>query len=183
MLVHFRAPSRLYAQIGTAGLIALFLTTGGMLFSALVHPLLAVFILRSMWLFASGAWLAVGLAEQILFAVDVANIICSYCLFALLGRKPMSTEERTAVGRPWVGVPFYWLMLSVAAWQAVNELAANPFLWRKTPHAPSAPAVALEQAGNLRQQKEIETENHGRSDRAEHADRHAVDVIAHDAPL
>ena len=183
VLVHFRAPSRLYAQIGTAGMVALFLTTGGMLFSALAHPLLAVFILRSLWLFASGAWLAVGLAEQVLFTIDVANIIGSYCLFALLGRKPMSAEERAAVGRPWVGVPFYWLMLSVAAWQAVKELAANPFLWRKTPHAPSAPAGALEQAGNLRQQKEIETEDHRRADRAEHADRHAVHVITHDGPL
>lgn len=184
VLVHFRSPSRLYAQIGAAGVIALFLTTGGMLFSALAHPLLAVFILRSIWLFASGAWLAVGLAEQILFAVDVANIIGSYCLFALLGRAPMSAEERAAVGRPWAGVPFYWLMLSVAAWQAVKELAANPFLWRKTPHAPSTlPADPSEQPGNLRQQQEVQAQNHGSTHRSEDANPHAVHVIAHDAAL
>ena len=184
VLVHFRAPTRLYEQIGAAGLVALFLTTGGMLFSALAHPLLAIFVLRSIWLFASGAWLGVGLAEQILFAVDVANIVGSYCLFALLGRNPMSEEERVAVGRPWSGVPFYWLMLSVAAWQAVKELAVNPFLWRKTPHAPSAaPADPSEQAGNLGQQQEVQTQNHGRADRSENADRHAVHVIAHDAAL
>ena len=184
VLVHFRAPSRLYAQIGAAGLVALFLTTGGMLFSALAHPLLAIFILRSIWLFASGAWLAVGLAEQVLFVVDVANVIGSYCVFALLGLKPMSAEERAAVGRPWASVPFYWMMLSVAAWQAAKELAANPFLWRKTPHAPTATAAfASEQTGDLRQKKEVQAENNGRPQRAEYADRYAVHVIAHDAAL
>lgn len=184
VLVHFRAPSRLYAQIGAAGLLALFLTTGGMLFSALAHPLLAIFILRSIWLFASGAWLAVGLAEQILFIIDVANVIGSYCLFALLGRKPMSAEEREALGNPWLSVPFYWMMLSVAAWQAVNELAANPFLWRKTPHAPSVNAASMsEQAGELRQQKEVQAQNNGRADRAENTNPYAVHVIAHDAAL
>ena len=95
-----------------------------------------------------------------------------------------SEEERVAVGRPWSGVPFYWLMLSVAAWQAVKELAVNPFLWRKTPHAPSAaPADPSEQAGNLGQQQEVQTQNHGRADRSENADRHAVHVITHDAAL
>ncbi len=184
VLVHFRAPSRLYAQIGTAGLVALFLTTGGMLFSALAHPLLAIFILRSIWLFSTGAWLAVGLAEQILFIIDVANVIGSYCLFALLGRKPMSAEEREALGNPWLSVPFYWMMLSVAAWQAVNELAANPFLWRKTPHAPSVNAASMsEKAGELRQQKEVQAQNNGRADRAENTNPYAVHVIAHDAAL
>ncbi len=183
VLVHFRAPSHLYAQIGAAGLAALFLTTGGMLFSALAHPLLAIFILRSIWLFASGAWLAVGLAEQVLFAVDVANIVGSYCLFAILGRKPMSAEERAEVGSPWAGVPFYWMMLSLAAWQAVKELSANPFLWRKTPHAPSTEAVASKEAGDLRQKKDVQAEDNRGAYRAEHADRHTVHVIAHDRPL
>ncbi len=106
VLVHLRAPQRLHAQIGPGGFVALFLTTGGMLFSALAHPLLAVFILRSIWLFASGAWLAAGLAEQLLFAVDVANVVGSYYLFALLGRKPMSPDERAAVGSPWAASLF-----------------------------------------------------------------------------
>lgn len=184
VLVHLRAPKRLHAQIGPAGFVALFLTTGGMLFSALAHPLLAVFILRSIWLFASGAWLAVGLAEQLLFAVDVANVVGSYYLFAVLGRKPMSPDERKAVGRPWAGVPFYWIMLSIAAWQAVKELSADPFLWRKTPHAPSSTAATRsEEAGDLREEKEVQTENNRRADRPEHTDRHPVHVIAHNAAL
>lgn len=182
VLVHFRAPSRLHAQIGVAGLIALFLTTGGMLFSALAHPLLALFILRSIWLLARGAWLAVGLAEQVLFGIDVANIIGSYCLFALLGRKPMSEEERAAVGRPWASVPLYWMMLSLAAWQAVRELSVNPFHWRKTPHAPSNPPTLSEEAGHLRQQKEVEAKDNRRANGTENTYRDGVHIVTHDAP-
>lgn len=183
VLVHFRAPSRLHAQIGAIGLLTLFLTTGGMLFSALAHPLLAMFILRSIWLFASGAWFAAGLAEQALFCIDIANIIGSYCLFALLGRKPMSAAERAAVGRPWTGVPLYWIMLSIAAWQAVRELSINPFLWRKTPHAPSATPSTSVEAGHLRQQEEVQRQNHRGPDNAEHTDLHAVHILAHDGAL
>lgn len=184
VLVHLRAPRRLLTQIGSAGFVALFLTSGGMLFSALAHPLLAVFILRSIWLFASGAWLAVGLAEQLLFAVDVANIVGSYYLFAFLGRKPMSAEERVAVGSPWAGVPFYWIMLSVAAWQAVKELSADPFLWRKTPHAPSSIATTRsEETGDLREKKEVQTEDNYRADRPENTDHRPVHIFAHDAAL
>jgi glycosyltransferase XagB len=141
VLVHLRHPSELFGEVGLAGMAALFLTTGGMLFSALAHPLLAVFILRSIWLFASGEWLAVGLAEQTLFGVDVANILGSYCLFALLGRRPMDDDERRTIGYAWLGVPVYWLMLSLAAWEATREISAAPFLWRKTPHTPSKPPV------------------------------------------
>ena len=39
--------------------------------------------------------------------------------------------------RRWLAVPLYWLMTSIAAWQAVLELRSKPFVWNKTPHQPS----------------------------------------------
>lgn len=183
MLVHMRRPGTLFNEVGLAGMAALLLTTGGMLFSALAHPLLAVFILRSIWLFGSGEWLAVGLAEQTLFGIDLANIIGSYCLFALLGRRPMSLEERQAAGRPWLGVPLYWIMLSMAAWKATHEISSAPFLWRKTPHTPSQPAPVSIETGNLRQEQEIQTEHHRGANNSQHPHSHSVDVVAHDRPL
>lgn len=138
ILVHFRAPRRLHREIGWRGMGAILLTTGGMLFSALAHPLLGVFILRSIWLFWTGGWTAIGLWEQSLFVVDLGNILGSYSLFAILGRKPMTPQERQALGNCWTGVPFYWIMLSRGAWHAVTEIYRRPFLWHKTPHAPAA---------------------------------------------
>jgi hypothetical protein len=48
----------------------------------------------------------------------------------------MGASERRAVGRHWVYVPFYWLIMSLAAWRALLELRTNPFSWNKTPHGP-----------------------------------------------
>ncbi|WP_349437119.1 hypothetical protein [Pararhizobium sp. A13] len=48
----------------------------------------------------------------------------------------MGGRERPTVGRRWAFVPFYWLIMSLAAWRAVVELQTNPFSWNKTPHAP-----------------------------------------------
>ena len=31
-------------------------------------------------------------------------------------------------------MPFYWLLMSVAAWQALWDFAVKPFHWHKTQH-------------------------------------------------
>ena len=180
ILVHFRAPRRLYREIGWRGMAAILLTTGGMLFSALAHPLLAVFIVRSAWLFGTGQWMAIGLWEQALFVVDIGNILGSYSLFAILGRKPMSPQERRALGNCWAGVPFYWIMLSRGAWHAVAELYRQPFLWHKTPHAPAA---GSEQPGHVGEEQTVQSQNHDSADNAQHPHRQTVHVFAHDGAL
>jgi hypothetical protein len=66
------------------------------------------------------------------------------------GMEGFSAHERTAE-RPWVLLtPFYWLLMSVAGWRALGQLASNAHLWEKTPH-PAAPewAAVAEAANNL----------------------------------
>jgi glycosyltransferase XagB len=50
----------------------------------------------------------------------------------------MINHERKQIGWRWMGVPLYWMMISLAAWRAVFELRSSPFTWNKTPHTPSA---------------------------------------------
>lgn len=186
MLVHFRSPLRLYRQVGPLGMAGIFLTTGGMLFSALAHPLLFVFILRSLWLFFDDRWLASSLAEQILFGVDVFNVLGSYSLFALLGRKPMSREERRAARGAWPGIPLYWMMLSLSAWCAARELAKRPFFWHKTPHEPTVgrkPGSAGEKARDIGQEKPVQREDDHRAHHAQHHDEPIIREFAHDRTL
>lgn len=137
LMVHFRKPVTLSAEIGAVGLLALFLTSGGMLFSAIAHPLILIFVVQAGWLIAKYGYEAPDPWQMGLFVIDLTNIIGSYALFSLLGRKAMSKAERQQLGKPWLKVPLYWLMLSLAAWQAAFEIRKNPFLWRKTPHEPS----------------------------------------------
>jgi hypothetical protein len=50
--------------------------------------------------------------------------------------------------------PVIYILISVAAWRALFELARHPFLWRKTPHGLIRRAGGLGslQAGNAQEQ-------------------------------
>jgi len=108
----------------------------GMLLSALAHPWMLFFIGSSIIdLFQQDA--VMDPAHRVLLVMDSCNVIASYILFVLLGRKRMTPWERRALRLRWLALPLYWMMLSMAAWRAVWQLRSNPFFWEKTPHAPS----------------------------------------------
>lgn len=135
-LVLMRDPRRLSSEMGLAGFAVFQLLVAGMLLSALAHPWLFVFLATAVFdIFEANS--TRSLAQSVLFAVDLCNVFTSYILFVFLGRARMTAWERRALGRRWVGMPLYWLMLSVAAWRAVLQLRTNPFFWDKTPHTPS----------------------------------------------
>ena len=56
----------------------------------------------------------------------------------------MTLRERLAVGPRWMLTPFYWMLISLAAWRAVRELHDNPFFWNKTAHRPAQSRVQQE---------------------------------------
>jgi glycosyltransferase XagB len=125
-------------EMGIAPFLIFQLMVGGMLVSALLHPLIFVFL----WLGAS-AMLDAPVADLpmttlSLFVMDFVNIIGSYLIFLGLGVGSMIDHEKRLLGWRWVFVPFYWLMISAASWRAVLELKTKPFHWNKTPHKPTA---------------------------------------------
>ncbi|MCZ7859831.1 glycosyltransferase family 2 protein [Agrobacterium salinitolerans] len=136
-LVMTRAPLATARGMGWFAYVVFQLLIGGMLLSSLAHPLL----------FVSLAFMTIALRENgadlllswqgLLFFIDVLNIVGSYTIFVLMGRSRMIVYERRHVGRRWLAMPAYWLMLSIAAWRAVVELKTKPFAWNKTPHAPA----------------------------------------------
>ncbi|WP_187772118.1 glycosyltransferase [Agrobacterium sp. B1(2019)] len=136
-LVMTRSPFATARDMGWIAYMVFQLLIGGMLLSSLAHPLL----------FVSLAFMTIALREDgvdllltwqgLLFVIDMLNIVGSYTIFVLMGRTRMIAYERRHVGRRWLAMPAYWLMLSIAAWRAVVELRTNPFAWNKTPHAPA----------------------------------------------
>lgn len=137
-LVMTRTPFATAHAMGWFAYMAFQLLIGGMILSSLAHPLL----------FISLAFMAMAIQENgihlfftwqgVLFLIDALNIVGSYTIFVLMGRSRMIAYERRQVGRQWLAMPFYWLMLSVAAWRAMAELKTRPFVWNKTPHVPVA---------------------------------------------
>jgi cellulose synthase/poly-beta-1,6-N-acetylglucosamine synthase-like glycosyltransferase len=134
-LVLMRDPALLMREMGPAGFAVFQLLIAGMLLSALAHPWMLFFISAALLDLAERNS-AKDLVHWILLAVDSCNVIASYVLFVLLGRKAMTRWERRALRLRWLALPLYWLMLSAAAWRAVWQLRSNPFFWDKTPHVP-----------------------------------------------
>ena len=135
-LVLMRDPAQLLREMGIPGFVVFQLLIAGMLLSALAHPWMLFFIGSSIIdLFQQDA--IMDPAHRVLLVMDSCNVIASYILFILLGRKRMTPWERRALRLRWLALPLYWMMLSMAAWRAVWQLRSNPFFWEKTPHAPS----------------------------------------------
>lgn len=139
-LVLMRDPVRLMREMGLPAFLTFQLMVGGMLISALLHPLIFVFL----WLGASAMLEApnddLPLGVVSLFVMDFVNILGSYLIFLGLGVGSMIDHEKRLIGWRWALVPFYWLMISVAAWRAAIELKTKPFHWNKTPHTPTTKA-------------------------------------------
>ncbi len=133
-LVMMREPMVTRREMGLRAFLAFQLMVGGMLVSSLTHP--AIFV---MFAISAAAMLEnpadnVTLLQCLLLAIDLANIFGSYIVFLVLGASAMIDHELRQVGKKWLFIPAYWIMVSYAAWRAVFELRSNPFFWQKTPH-------------------------------------------------
>jgi cellulose synthase/poly-beta-1,6-N-acetylglucosamine synthase-like glycosyltransferase len=138
-LVIMRRPVAVAAELGLGGVMMFHMLITGMLISALFHPLILVFLATALWQMAFGEPFS-GL-RQALFVLDCVNAAGSYLLFAVVGYGAMIGAERQSLGTNWRYVPFYWMMMSWAAWRALYELHTRPFFWKKTPHRPSVRVV------------------------------------------
>ncbi|WKL20163.1 glycosyltransferase [Agrobacterium tumefaciens] len=135
-LVMTRAPFITARHMGWGAYTVFQLLIGGMLLSSLTHPLLFVsFAFMVMAIRENGADMLLSW-QGALFLIDTLNIFGSYAIFVLMGRNRMIAYEKQQIGRRWMAIPLYWLMMSVAAWRAVVELKTRPFVWNKTPHVP-----------------------------------------------
>jgi glycosyltransferase XagB len=136
-LVLMREPARLLREMGLLPFLVFQLMVGGMLVSALLHPLIFLFLGMGMAALVEAPKDDLPPGVLGLVIVDIANIIGSYLIFIGLGIGSMIDHEKRLLGWRWAFVPFYWLMISAASWRAVIELKTKPFHWNKTPHFPS----------------------------------------------
>lgn len=130
-LVHMRDPVALYRSIGHSGFWGFQFFIGGTILSTLVTPFLV-----GMYIF----WLATS--SQ---ALDVIfpPLLLYFSLFNLLAGNGYLIYI-TALGAfkrhlynmiPYaLTVPFYWMLMSVAAYKALIQLFYKPFFWEKTQH-------------------------------------------------
>lgn len=136
-LVLMRDPRAVQREMGLKAFGVFQLLIGGMLISSLAHPLILLFLVRSVIAMLQAPAEAVSLLDMTLFVIDFSNILGSYAIFLVLGTAAMIEQEKKRIGWRWIAVPFYWMLVSAAAWRAMIELRTNPFHWHKTPHRPT----------------------------------------------
>jgi len=143
-LVHMRDPLRTYRELGPRSFLILQVLFGGMVLSALSHPILWI-----TWLVIAGHLALGGVLstyQSALLVLDTASIVCGYVSFWLLGWQAAGRAGGWGMWKVVLFTPLYWLMMSYAAWRSVLHLYRVPHLWEKTPHGAGATVAAARPA-------------------------------------
>jgi cellulose synthase/poly-beta-1,6-N-acetylglucosamine synthase-like glycosyltransferase len=131
-LVHMRHPRILWQDLGPASFLMSQILCAGMVVSSIAHP---VFLLSLFYIcFFLSTEHHAGLLQWTILALDIVNITLGYLTFLVLGMQTLLAKERMSL---WVTVlltPFYWILISLAAWRAVWKLYREPYHWEKTHH-------------------------------------------------
>jgi cellulose synthase/poly-beta-1,6-N-acetylglucosamine synthase-like glycosyltransferase len=127
-LVHMRRPLALRRQIGTGAFVTVQLMVGGNVLAALIHPVLLISLAYELAA-ERPLWDTPG--ESAVFAVV---IIAGYFASALLCLVGLVRRRLTAHAWVLVLMPVHWLLLALAAWRALFQLARDPYRWEKTEH-------------------------------------------------
>jgi len=136
-LVHMRSPLALMRQLGGPGFCTMQCMSIGVFASALLHPFLLV---HALWFFFSGeaqAQLRLPL-HGLAIGLNGAILILGYTVAMLCTRSGL----RQLRYRHWFGtlvtVPFYWILMTPAAWLALWDFIVRPHHWHKTAHGLTA---------------------------------------------
>ncbi len=139
-LVHTRQPRRLLRDLGPVAFAGFHLYSGGLLLSAFVFPLFCALVALELW---QGGWLQPPgpLPARVLWTVAAFNVSAAYVASVLAA--VVAVRRR---GRAWLALsaplmPVYWLLISLAAYRALFQLATAPHLWEKTEHRPRSGPV------------------------------------------
>lgn len=140
-LVHMRAPRQLFADMGPVNGVVFQLHMAANVLAPLVHPV---------WLVMMAAYLSgmlplpgdTSFADTLLISAAGLGLVSGYGGNMLLGWRVLGRGRQ--LHRQVLLMPFYWLLSSLAAWQAVGEVLGRPHHWHKTPHdaRPATPGPA-----------------------------------------
>lgn len=119
-------------------IVAVDLLIGGTALAALANPILwAALLAERMFGFS----LLAPLPDALRHATTAALIFGNLSFLALAAYAPIA-RGLACLSPAALMTPFYWLMMSAAAWKALWQLARRPSYWEKTEHGLSSAADA-----------------------------------------
>jgi glycosyltransferase XagB len=108
------------------------LITGAVL-SLLAYPVALVLFAVALWSMGSGVWPDSAFGWAFL-GVNSFNAAAFLLASAIAGWRGLKAVEATHLAPLIAALPVYWLLMSLAAWQALFLLLREPFRWEKTEH-------------------------------------------------
>jgi cellulose synthase/poly-beta-1,6-N-acetylglucosamine synthase-like glycosyltransferase len=132
-IVHTRQPLRLAADLGLRGALGFHALMGGLVLSALAHPLLYAVLA---WHAATGQLLAPAdtTAGAVLWTVAWINLAAGYVVSIMVGALSTWRRGQARLALSALFMPLCWLLVSAAAYRAVWQLFTDPYGWEKTEH-------------------------------------------------
>ena len=132
LVVHARNPAKLVREAGIGDAATLFALTFGTVISALGYPFFMAGLVLSA---ANGSLLAAKAAPDTLLSYGALGLfgsgLVSMIVPAILGARRLKMHSLLVMVP---GLPFYYLLVSMAAWRGLCELITNPHYWNKTDH-------------------------------------------------
>lgn len=136
-LVHMRDPKRFAGEVGPAGFWTAQAMTLGVFASALLHPFC---LAASVWLYLAGPMVpeGAGITPLLLAGVNLLVFVAGYGVTLVIAARALSRRGIGGWYLPLATMPFYWLMMSIAAWYGLWQFVTAPFYWNKTEHGLSS---------------------------------------------
>jgi hypothetical protein len=136
-LVHMRTPRATVRDLGWFQFLGLQVLMGGLILSALVHPWFYVVAITEL-AYGPLRTLHHGPLSDLVMVVGIINLVLGYAMGVALGCVAVAGRGRHALAAWAFLMPVYWLLISLAAYRALLQLASAPYTWEKTQHRPRA---------------------------------------------
>jgi cellulose synthase/poly-beta-1,6-N-acetylglucosamine synthase-like glycosyltransferase len=133
-LVHMRNPKEFIQKWNEPHVITFQLIVGGKILSMFINPFMWLvtilyFTLRSIVGPTIESFFPSVIFYMAVFSLVIGNFL--YMYYYMIGCVKRDQDELVKFA---FLVPFYWLIMSVAAWLAFKELIVRPHHWAKTKH-------------------------------------------------
>jgi cellulose synthase/poly-beta-1,6-N-acetylglucosamine synthase-like glycosyltransferase len=132
-LVHTRSLRALHATLGLRGALGFHALMGGLIVSALAHPLFYLALASDI---LSGRLLAPAETTlgTLLWTVAWINLGVGYLVSILVGMLSVVRRGHPRLALAALLMPAYWLLVSWAAYRAACHFVRRPYVWEKTAH-------------------------------------------------